>query len=106
MFIDKVKKIQTSGSTEFEYYFSLEEGRGTVLPVRVSAATRNRLLEIFQGSNSNFIDLSNPSSVEERYGGIPYQEVMGVLSDILKTSVPGIETRITRNDPVIILRMK
>lgn len=104
MFLDSVKKNAISGSTDSEYYFALDEDKYSVQPVRVSSLNRQRIIGLLEDSNS--IDLSSVSSLEQRYT-IEYRELFAILSDLLNGSTPGIETKvIKKNEPVIVLKVK
>jgi hypothetical protein len=104
-FLEKVKKAQLSGSTQMEYYFTLDENRYSVQPVHVSDENRKRIINLFKES-INTIDLSSPCFLEERYG-VSYRELFAILADLLKESTDGLETKvIKKNEPIITLKVK
>jgi hypothetical protein len=104
MFINSVKKTEIAGSTENEYYFTLDEDKYSVQPVRVSSENRKRIIGMLEEPNT--IDLSSVSEMQQRYH-IGYRELFAILSDLLRLSTPGIETKVIKmNEPVIVLKVK
>jgi hypothetical protein len=88
-----------------EYYFPLDDKISFLQPVRVSDTNRQRLIETFKRSRTNVLDLSSPSDIENKYR-MDYHEVFAILTDLQAGNVPGVEVKIKRRDPIVILRIK
>ena len=103
--VKKISKTGSSGSTETLYYFPLSNEISFLQPIRTSDDNRRRLIETFKRSRTNEVDLSSPCDIENKYG-ISYQEFFAILTDLLSGDLPGLDTKIKRRDPIIIIRAK
>ena len=103
LFLENAKKTETPGSSAAEYYFSLNQNKYSVQPIRFSVTDRQRILDRLKDS-INSIDLSDAISLEDRYG-IAYRELFAILADLLRDDNIGTKFKlIKKNDPVIVLR--
>ena len=105
LFLENAKKTERPGSSLADYYFSLYENKYSVQPIHVSVTDQQRILNRLKES-INSIDLSDATSLEERYG-IAYREFFAILADLLREDNSGTKFKfMKKNDPLIVLRMK
>ena len=107
-FIDRAMKSEIIGYRELAYFFSLDDGKdkGNLQPMSIKNNDQDRIFDIFKASKINSIDLSSPTSIEQRYN-VRYQDFFAILVTLIRDNPAELDFKIIKkNDPVIVLQIK